>query len=244
VKVQAITTFNRSGLEEYGRNMTASWKEYCDIPLRVYSEGWDEPLTDDIVDLHSVSLWLADFKRRNANLATAKNIKYQAVRFSHKVAAVCDAAQDDIDYLIWVDGDVVAHAKFGEEQLEGLLPIGDEWVAWLDRGKFFPECGFYILNCNHPKHEFCMGCYEALYTQDILLKLPGWTDCHALEFVVEHTGVKAKSLSGPIETHHPLINGPLGQWFDHLKGKRKSSGKSDKMDLKVERTEPYWVGVS
>ncbi len=39
---------------------------------------------------------------------------------------------------------------------------------------------------------------------------------------------------------HPLINGPWGAYLDHLKGGRKSEGKSRATDLVVDRTEEYW----
>jgi hypothetical protein len=39
---------------------------------------------------------------------------------------------------------------------------------------------------------------------------------------------------------HPLINGPLGKWIDHMKGGRKDTGKSLKKDIMVNRTEDYW----
>ena len=39
---------------------------------------------------------------------------------------------------------------------------------------------------------------------------------------------------------HPLINGPLGKFMDHMKGGRKDSGKSLPKDLMVNRSEDYW----
>ena len=39
---------------------------------------------------------------------------------------------------------------------------------------------------------------------------------------------------------HPLINGVLGKWIDHLKGVRKQEGRSRKVDIMVNRTEDYW----
>jgi hypothetical protein len=39
---------------------------------------------------------------------------------------------------------------------------------------------------------------------------------------------------------HPLINGVLGKWIDHMKGGRKDAGKSQKKDIMVNRTEDYW----
>lgn len=39
---------------------------------------------------------------------------------------------------------------------------------------------------------------------------------------------------------HPLINGPLGKWIDHMKGVRKEEGRSRSKDIMVNRTEDYW----
>jgi hypothetical protein len=39
---------------------------------------------------------------------------------------------------------------------------------------------------------------------------------------------------------HPLINTELGKYMDHMKGGRKTKGKSDKKDIMVNRTESYW----
>jgi hypothetical protein len=39
---------------------------------------------------------------------------------------------------------------------------------------------------------------------------------------------------------HPIINSKIGAYIDHMKGERKVRGKSDKKDLKVQRTEDYW----
>jgi hypothetical protein len=39
---------------------------------------------------------------------------------------------------------------------------------------------------------------------------------------------------------HPLINTELGKYMDHMKGDRKSEGKSKKSDIMVNRTESYW----
>ena len=40
---------------------------------------------------------------------------------------------------------------------------------------------------------------------------------------------------------HPLINSAWGAYLDHLKGDRKTLGKSKAKDLKIQRTESYWA---
>jgi hypothetical protein len=39
---------------------------------------------------------------------------------------------------------------------------------------------------------------------------------------------------------HPLINSEWGGWLDHLKGDRKTLGRSKLTDLKIRRKEKYW----
>ena len=39
---------------------------------------------------------------------------------------------------------------------------------------------------------------------------------------------------------HPLINGVLGTWLDHMKGVRKNEGRSRQKDIMVNRSEAYW----
>ena len=40
---------------------------------------------------------------------------------------------------------------------------------------------------------------------------------------------------------HPLINTELGKWMDHMKGDRKTAGKSKRSDIMVNRKEDYWT---
>jgi hypothetical protein len=105
----------------------------------------------------------------------------------------------------------------------------------------YPECGFYMINCRHPRHREMVAALIAMYEHDALFKLPEFHDSFVLQRVVELAGVGTKSLSGGAsKTTHPLVNGPLGKWFDHLKGSRKQAGRSKPGDLRVKRTEAYW----
>ncbi|KEC73153.1 hypothetical protein RLPCCGM1_c1269 [Rhizobium leguminosarum bv. phaseoli CCGM1] len=257
----AISTFNRAGLDLYGRRMVESFCQAWprDVSMRLYSEGWDaddllahcRPLpaslsrladeTCEIVHLASASPWLDAFKARNRN-RPFRDFRWDAVRFSHKVAAVCHAARTvDADVLIWLDGDIFTHAPVTIADLEGLAPDGDEWISWLDRASMYPECGFYMLNLRHEKHLEYISAFDRMYSSDALYGLNEYHDSHVLQVVVEIERAAAKSLSGEGRTaSHPLVNGPLGQWFDHLKGNRKREGRSPARDLKVPRQEGYW----
>ncbi|WP_157633377.1 hypothetical protein [Rhizobium leguminosarum] len=241
----AISTFNRAGLDLYGRRMVRSFHEHWprEVSLRVYSEGWDalDCFGPEVVDLASASPWLGAFKSRNRNKAF-RGFRWDAVRFSHKAAAVCHAASTiDADVLIWLDGDIVTHAPLTIGDLEALAPVGDEWISWLDRTSMYPECGFYMLNRRHENHLAFLSAFDAMYVTDALYGLAEYHDSYVLQQVVERERAAAKSLSGAGRaTTHPLVNGPLGKWFDHLKGTRKREGRSRLSDLHTPRREGYW----
>ena len=255
MKIDAVTTFNDKGLAQYGINMLRSFYERWafETTLHVYTEGWypyqlsEHGVDPDwpqfrFYDLNIASKWLVPFKLRHAGLSTMPGFRHDVVRFSHKVAALCEAARNsDADYLIWLDADVFLHQDFCIENLQPFLPQGNEWIAWLDRTRAYPECGFYILNLKHPLHELNLAAFENMYTQDLFLQEKEYHDSYLLMRVVQTRNIVAKSLSGKGKmSHHPLVNGPLGKYFDHLKGRRKEVGRSLASDLVFRRDEPYW----
>jgi hypothetical protein len=243
LKYLVVSTFNRSGRELYGERMMKSfegaWPEAAS--LRIYAEGWEEstPLAS-IYRLLECSPWLSAFKARHKSKPTS-NYRMDAVRFSHKVAAICHAARHmTARYLVWMDGDTFTHSKIAVEELDGLAPNG-EVLAWLDRKGMYPECGFMIFDTQHERFNELIDVLELMYSEDWLFDLPEWHDSFVLEHVVKKGGFPVKSLSGDgHSTMHPMINGPLGQWFDHAKGNRKNAGRSSKRDLVKPRSEPYW----
>lgn len=239
MKVLAVSTFNARGLDLYGRRMMQTFGLHwpADVALRVYAEGW---IGQDTPSLLESSPWLDAFRERNAG-RSFKDYRWDAVRFSHKVAALCHAAQDaDPDLLIWIDGDVVTHSPVTMADIAEMAPAGDQWIAWLDRKGLHPECGLYILNCRHPRHMDAILTFERMYAEDRLYRLPEFHDSYVLQYVVGRMQVAAKSLSGPARTSTCPMPNALGKWFDHLKGDRKKLGKSPRHDLVRPRAEAYW----
>lgn len=244
MRFEAVSTFNAGGLGLYGRRMMESFHRHWpgEVGLTVYAEGWsDSSHLCRVEDLEAVSPWLREFKRRHHH-RRFRDYRWDAVKFAHKAAALCHAAKrSGADVLIWLDGDIFTHSRVSLDDLARLAPAGHEWIAWLDRDRMHPECGFYMLNCRHPRHAAMIDAFEAMYAQDRLFALREWHDSYVLQQVVAQAGIGAKSLSGAgRKTTHPLINGPLGAHFDHLKGGRKAQGKSRPADLRVVRTEGYW----
>lgn len=229
----AVTTYAPRHWESHARRCAETFDEHwAGIALHA--------MTDEA--LEELVPWLPAFKARHAHRLT-DNYRFDAVRFSHKVAAIEYALeQGKSDVLVWLDADCVTHAPVDAEWLAGLL--GDADFGYLRRSRKYPECGFMLLRRNDAARAFWAAVVK-LYRTDELFTLREWHDSYAIEQIRggrEAAGdLRCVSLSGDAEdTGHPLVNGPLGARLDHLKGKRKQAGRSHASDLVAPRRETYW----
>ena len=183
-----------------------------------------------------------------------KEFKWNAVRFANKVYAVFDAcARRTGDWVVWMDADSFIHSEWSYDNFKKLLP-NNTYITYVGRGKgsqTWPECGFYGINLNHPVAHSFMEDFERMYedAENGIFKLEEWHDSYVFgELLKKYSEFPSHDYSAEMYLKeaktggggHPLINGPLGQWMDHMKGGRKAQGKSDKKDIMVNRTEAYW----
>ena len=185
-----------------------------------------------------------------------KAFKWDAVRFANKVYAVVDAcARTQKDWVVWIDADTVFHSRWSYEEFLSQLPQ-DTWITYVGRGKgsqTWPECGFYGLNLNNKTCIDFIRKFEWMYevAEEGIFTLEEWHDSYVFGHILNEMKKdfpnvhdysadmymrEAKTGGGG----HPLINGPLGKWIDHMKGNRKETGKSLAKDLIIKRTESYW----
>jgi hypothetical protein len=160
------------------------------------------------------------------------------------------------DWIVWIDADTFVHSNWSYDEVKNLLP-NNAYITYVGRGKgsqTWPECGFYGMNLNHPTcHEFLKD-FEAMYedAENGIFTLEEWHDSYVFgdilnkykefpshDYSADMYLKEAKTGGGG----HPLINGPLGAWIDHMKGGRKETKKSLKKDLMVNRKEAYWNEV-
>jgi len=188
-------------------------------------------------------------KRKDWN----KEFKWDAIRFANKTYAVYDACTRSKGWCVWMDADSFIHSPWEYEDFAQLLP-DNAYITYVGRGKgsqTWPECGFYGLNLNHPVCHSFLEDFERMYedAENGIFTLEEWHDSYVFgellkkysefpshDYSAEMYLKEAKSGGGG----HPLINGPLGKWMDHMKGGRKDTGKSLKKDIMVKRTEAYW----
>ena len=229
-----------------------------------------DPTRIEILDAKQVLPKLNAFKERWGNVPKAngdvsnepqrhtrkdwnKEFKWDAVRFANKTYAVYDACTRSKDWCVWMDADTYVHSDWAYDDFAELLP-STAYITYVGRGKgsqTWPECGFYGMNLNHPVcHEFLKD-FESMYedADNGIFTLDEWHDSYVFGHLLEKYKdfpshdysadmylKEAKSGGGG----HPLINGPLGKWIDHMKGGRKDKGKSLRSDIMVNRKEAYW----
>lgn len=170
--------------------------------------------------------------------------RWDAVRFAHKSYAIFDAARrTDADALIWIDADTRFFADVDMAELAALAPA-DTAVSCLRRPNH-SECGFVVYNLRHPETRRLLDEFEAMYSQDLLFAEREFHDSFLFDIVrarAEARGARTHDIAeGAGErASHVLINSRLGHFMDHMKGDRKSEGKSRSDDLLVRRDEAYW----
>ena len=189
-------------------------------------------------------------KRKDAG----KGFKWDAVRFAHKVYAIFHCAKEtDADILIWMDADTICHSPITMQDLYRLIP-SDKDLCYLGRKGKYSECGLYSMNLKSSATQEFLKEFQRFYddAEQGIFTLEEWHDSFVFDAVRKRIS-NLRQLDWAEKLHdlrprpgmssgegHPLINSDWGAWLDHLKGDRKTAGRSKLTDLKVRRTEAYW----
>ena len=267
MKFAVVTTFNQAGYESYGRRMIetflANWP--TEVDLWVYAEDCVVPFEAPnlhVLDLNQSCPGLVLFKTQCKNVPYAngdvtndpvrslrkdagKGFKWDALRFSHKVYAIFHCAQHvETDILLWMDADTVCHSPILMDNIKALCPP-DRDLCYLGRQNNFSECGLYSMNLRSKYIRRFLRRFQDMYDNATtgIFTLEEWHDSYVFDHVRKIAPVTELNWSNDIikGEGHPLINSAWGAWLDHLKGARKSLGRSKLKDLKVNRNESYWT---
>ena len=240
-RIAVCTTFPAEQFSICAAEMLASFHQYWPKDIKIYVQLDEMPkeqfdtLNNAIMDLVGedrsfiAGLFEDDQKKFIDRWKNHKPQSYleDLVKFSHKVFALekcADAIKDGMDYLIWLDADVITKKPIDYEWLQSLLPHGDEVVSYLGRDTLHPECGFVAYNLkaggyellNQMKAEYCLGNFKD-YTK-------GVTDCHVLDVCIK--GKKVKNLSDwfeySVDDIHVWEKTKLAERMTHRKGNRKN----------------------
>ena len=264
MKYTVITTFNAKGYAKYGRRMIQTFLQTWPVSLVVYAEGCSVQETAPNLVVRDISVVneLTAFKqcwqgvpRANGDVSAdpvrsqrkdaGKGFKWDAVRFAHKVYSIFHCAKHiDTDWLIWMDADTVCHSPISVDDLDGLCPA-DQDLCFLGRRGKYTECGLYAMNLRSQRTRDFLTQFQRYYddAEQGIFTLAEWHDSFVFDAVRKHLPLQELDWSSHLITGegHPLINSAWGAYLDHLKGDRKTLGKSKAKDLKIQRTESYWT---
>jgi hypothetical protein len=263
----AVTTFNEEGYERYAKHMIDSFARYWPRGVTLYCFLESLRLEDVAPNVRFLSIEdsippLVAFKERHrdsprANGAERRSVekgpggkplgigfRWNAVRYAHKSYSVVHAGRTlSEDVMFWIDADTVTFEHVPYSFLEGLLPE-DTYLCYLGR-PHFTETGFVGYNLRHAQNEAFMARYQELYDRDLLFAEEEWHDGWLFDVVrreFEERGLIRTRILTPehVTPEHPFISSELGDYMDHLKGKRKKRGRSDAAELEVGKGHAYW----
>jgi hypothetical protein len=267
--IDVVTTFHAAGYQKYASRMIDTFLQQWPqtVQLHVYAE--DCAVTQQapnlhVHDLHAEVPALVKFKQQWGSDPRARGLvatgpvdrkgkapglgfRWDAIRFSHKVYAVChNAQQTTADIQYWMDADMVCHSPIRHDFIEQQIPP-DTGIAFLGRERKFTECGLYALNLRDPITQEFVRQFQLAYDQGTIFDMSEWNDCWVFDRVREQTQIKNPKWKqwnwsqGIIRGEgHPLINTVWGNYLDHLKGARKDTGRSRARDLVVRTQHQYW----
>lgn len=266
MKYTVVTTFNRSGYDTYGRRMIQTFLQNWpkEVELWVYAEQCEVDVSAPnlkVLDIEQACPELVKFKQRWAKVPYAngdvssiarlasrpdagKSFKWDAIRFSHKVYSIEHCSKNcNADILLWMDADMVCHSSITLMDLFQMCPPAKD-ICFLGRGKKFTECGLYSLKLRNNSVKKFIGDFVGMYqnAEQGIFKLDEWHDSFVFDSVRRRHRLNELDWTGAVfkGEGHPLINSEWGRWLDHLKGDRKTLGRSKAKDLRVHRTETYW----
>lgn len=159
--------------------------------------------------------------------ADDQGFRWDAVRFSHKVFSIHHAAGIcAADILIWMDADIVFHKALTRDVIYSSLSE-NVLVSFLKR-YYHSECSFVVFNLQHPSIWDFLNMFIGLYKNDALFDEKEYHDSYLFD-VVRRRFERAGCLTYDIaqgagldrRSGHVFENSILGDYMEHLKGRRK-----------------------
>lgn len=226
MKIKIISTFSDAGYNEYGKHFVESCKQFIskDIQVQLYVDNIPLASNDNltVLKLEESVPELTAFKDRNKD-RSFKDYKWDGVRFAHKTYATFHAAQDETDYLIWLDSDTEIYDAITPEYFLKFLPKG-KFVGYVGRDGA-SETGFLIFDMKHPAAKEFFERYKWYYESDSLYSLSECHDAFVFDVVrkeLENAGKIESYNVSPDGTTKGHFNAAFDGYMIHYKGNDKS----------------------
>src|SRR5688572_3672384 len=196
MQAELVTACSLGGYAAYGATGIETMRDRWPIPLTVYADtstdvpGAEVRLTTEIPGWPGLR---AQLPAINPSAANPTNYIWNARKFAVKCAVWAHAAaQTRAQALVWLDADTVTVADLPPGLVSDLLGPAD--VAYLGRRAMHPETGCVVFRLPEAL-PVIHGCLSAYQTDTFRYWADGWTDCHALRWALQATGVPARDLT-------------------------------------------------
>ena len=246
MKHAVIMTFPSWKWDEYGfcmkgfiENWPSEVQGYAlvekpeDIPVSI-------PENLNVIDFDKeVGPSIKAFEDRNKDkpifdLGTTGNIALQAAKFARKAYGQLWVLDNvDADVIWYIDADLYTHKPITVELLDQLAS-GGQYIGctprwWKPKG--YTETGLMMWQ-KHKTEQHTKWCnlYRECYDEDKIFTFDAWHDCIAFDYatktLLKDNTIGLADFGYGVRSSHPLVSGPLGKYFDHMKGQRKYAGFS------------------
>jgi hypothetical protein len=181
--------------------------------------------------IHSASLCYLDLLRdvelRDFLAAAEKRAKrptyrYDVAKFCRKVFALTHAIPTDLDWWVWLDGDVETIAPITDAWLAKVMP-SDKAVSFLGRTQPHTETGWMAFNlCDAHARDMLFRMRET-YTYQRVWDLPGWTDSDVFDHCLEAVPPALRLNLSTAKQGHVWPTSLLGEVMRHNKGESRKA---------------------
>ena len=231
MSLTVVTSFGPGGWELYGERFYESFIKYWpkDVQLQMWYHDCPLPTVQPPANITFHFLNedkdLIEFKKAHGNMTghtqQGYDFRIDAVKFSHKVFAICNAAERTKEgYLLWLDCDTFTTAPI---DLTELLK-DDPQLDYLGREGIYAETSYLLFNLSNSAVATLIKDLVNLYTTGELFAYREWHDGFAFERLVrlhkEH-GLPARSLTSGVTDLDAFHKAPIGKYMTHMKGNKK-----------------------
>jgi len=231
----AVTTFSKTGYDNYASQMIDSVKEFWPTKLIVYTEFPLEIEGVEVRDFFSIPgtqafyQYLREVPMAHGKVNNGYNYNYDAWKFTRKVFAQYDVLKEASEKVFWLDADTVVRKPVPESFLESLFD--GKALSYLGRTGFYTETGYIGFDPNAEGFKAFLEAYIGCLQKGILFTLKRWHDCEAFDWAREQTGVSGHDLSPwfkipenkkmSLNALDVFSRSVLGEYLLHHKGPRK-----------------------
>lgn len=228
--------FSPRGQVQYGNNFLLSFSRYAapDIKLGVWvEEPIKHPANRDLFAIPGAREFYDKHvhnpeangrvprdRWKSSERLKGYSFRTDSFKFFKQILIPGAAAQEcaDGDVLVWFDADVQFHHKFSAGTIEDLL--GDADVAFLGRGPYHSEIGFWAVRLNDVTRSFLVAIAD-VYTSGEVFNLRETHSAYVWDHVRKGMAMSERNLCSEGARGHVFPITPLAKFCMHNKGLRK-----------------------